>query len=211
MGKIRKKEQGRQALRAGIYGGAFNPVHNGHINLAKRFIEIARLDKLFVVPTSVPPHKSGDSLVSGEDRLNMLSLAFEDNDKIEISDAEFKRQGKSYTYDTVMQFRKEYPNADFYLLVGQDQFLSFDKWYRFQDILKETTLCTAAREENSKELLFEFAENTLGISNCIIADFEPIVVSSSEIRDKIKNSESVQSLAPQKVLDYIENKELYRD
>lgn len=198
-------------MRAGIYGGAFNPVHNGHINLANRFIEIAKLDKLFVVPTSVPPHKSGENLVSGDDRLCMLELAFNGNDKIKVSDAEFKREGKSYTYDTVMQFRREYPDADFYLLIGQDQFLTFDKWYKYEELLKQTTLCTAARENNSREALLDFAKNFLGVSNCIIADFEPIVVSSSEIRDKIKNGESAAGLAPQKVLDYIEKKGLYRD
>ncbi|MDE6412861.1 MAG: nicotinate (nicotinamide) nucleotide adenylyltransferase [Eubacterium sp.] len=197
-------------MRIGIFGGAFNPVHNGHINLAKSYLESLSLDKLLLIPTANPPHKTAEGLADEEDRLNMLSIAFNAVDRVEISDIEFQRNEKSYTYDTVRELRKTYCNDEFFLIIGDDQFLSFDKWYKYNELLSEVVLCTAAREENKREEIIAFAEKLLnGSSKYYLADFEPVVVSSSEIREKIKKNEDISALVPAEVSEYIKDKGLY--
>ncbi len=196
-------------MKIGFFGGAFNPVHNGHINLAEKYIDILNLDKLLIVPTANPPHRNAGDFVSTRHRMNMLHSAFGENKKFEISDIEFKLKGKSYTYNTLKELKEIYNDAEIYLIVGEDQFLYFDKWYRFREILNTVTLCTAQRNKDKAEELKAFAENTLSCKNYVIADFDPVVVSSSEIRERIKNNEKVDGLIPERVLRYIEENELY--
>lgn len=197
-------------MRFGIFGGAFNPVHNGHINLAKSYLSSLALDKLLIIPTANPPHRSAIGLASEADRLNMLSLAFADVDKIELSDIEFKRSEKSYTYDTVKELRKTYTNDEFFLIIGEDQFLMFDQWYKSEELLDEVVLCTAARERDTQKALNDYAQKLLGSKyGYYIADFDPIVVSSSELRKKLKAGEDVCAYLPAEVYNYIKDKGLY--
>ncbi len=197
-------------MRIGIFGGAFNPVHNGHLNLAETFFEDLSLDKLFFIPTAKPPHKSDEGLLSGEDRVNMLRLAVE-NKPYEISTIEFERNDKSYTYDTLIELKRFYPDSEFFLIIGADQFIHFDKWYRYADILNMVTLCTSAREnEEEKQLIIKSAKR-LGIKDRFYMSSRAVIrVSSSEIRGKIKNGSDVSMLLPKKVFDYISEKGLYR-
>lgn len=197
-------------MRIGIFGGAFNPVHNGHLNLAETFFEDLRLDKLLLIPTAKPPHKSDEGLLSGQDRVNMLRLAVE-NKPYEISTIEFERNDKSYTYDTLIELKRLYPDSEFFLIIGADQFIHFDKWYRYADILGMVTLCTSAREnEEEKQLIIKSAQR-LGIKDSFYMSSRAVIrVSSSEIREKIKNGSDVSSLLPKKVFDYISEKGLYR-
>ena len=197
-------------MRLGIFGGAFNPVHNGHINLAKSYLSSLALDKLLIIPTANPPHRSAVGLADEEDRLNMLSLAFEGVDKIELSDIEFKRREKSYTVDTVKELRKTYTNDEIFLIIGEDQFLMFNSWYKYEELLDEVVLCTAAREKDTQKALIRYAQKLLGSKyGYYIADFEPIVISSSELREKLKAGEDVSAYLPDKVYDYIKDKGLY--
>ncbi len=198
-------------MKTGIFGGAFNPVHSGHVNLAKSYTDILSLDRLLVIPTAVPPHRECRDFAPAQDRFNMLSLAFENVDKAEISDIEFKLSDKSYTFNTLTALRESYPEDEFFLIIGEDQFLAFESWYRYRDILNMATLCTAPREENARQAMIEFAEKTLGGIKYYLADFKPYVVSSSEIRAKIKSGKSIEGLVPQAVEEYINCKGLYRD
>ena len=111
-------------MRIGIFGGTFNPVHIEHVNLAKAGIEELKLDKLFILPTYISPHKKSVS-VSATDRLNMLKLAFSDVDKAIVSDYEIERKGKSYTYLTVEHFKKEFPDSEIFLMMGADMLKIF--------------------------------------------------------------------------------------
>lgn len=197
-------------MRIGIFGGAFNPVHNGHLNIADAFYEALSLDKLLFIPTAKPPHKSDAGLLSGEDRVNMLRLAVE-NKPYEISTIEFERNDKSYTYDTLIELKRLYPDSEFFLIIGADQIIHFDKWYRYEDILGMVTLCTSAREnEEEKQLIIKSAQR-LGIKDSFYMSSRAVIkVSSSEIREKIKNGSDVSALLPKKVFDYISEKGLYR-
>ena len=134
-----------EMLRIGIYGGTFAPIHNGHVEAAKAFMEQMKLDYLFVIPTCLPPHKQVDASDDPLYRLRMCELAFRGIDGVVISDVEIARGGRSYTYDTLVELSR--PDARLFLLCGTDMVLTFDKWYRFEDIFK---LCypTYVRREN---------------------------------------------------------------
>ena len=197
-------------MKIGIFGGAFNPVHNGHLNIADAFYEDLKLDKMLLIPTANPPHKSGAGLLSGDDRINMLRLAIE-NKPYEISTIEFEHNDKSYTYNTLLELKRLYPEADLFLIIGADQIINFEKWYRYSDILDMVTLCASAREsEEEKQIIIKSAQR-LGIQDRFYMSGRAVLrVSSSEIRDKIKNGSDVSKLLPKKVFDYISEKGLYR-
>ncbi len=190
-------------MKIGIFGGTFNPVHNGHVRLAENFKEELNLDKLLIIPTAVPPHKEAENIASGEDRLKMCELAFENIG--EVSDIELARGGRSYTVETLESLKEIYTDAEFYFLVGSDMLLCFRRWYRYEDILSMCTLCATDRDnaESCRD-----ADNEL-FEKIIFCDFPKTVVSSSEVREKLKKKEDILHLVPQKVEKYIKEKGLY--
>lgn len=195
--------------RIGIFGGAFNPVHNGHICLAENYLNALSLDKILFIPTSVPPHKTAQHLASGKDRMNMLKSAVSGNDKFETTDIELMREGKSYSFDTITQLKKIYPLDELFLIVGSDQFFSFQSWYRADDILSMVTVVTAAREKNEYKALLDFKSQHDNMKNTIVSNFSVIEVSSSEIRNKIKAGADISALVPKAAADYIKENKLY--
>ncbi len=190
-------------MKIGLFGGTFNPVHKGHVNLVKNFKDKLSLDKVLVIPTAVPPHKQAESLVSSEDRLSMCRLAF--GTLAEVSDVEIARGGRSYTVETLEELKKIYKDDDLYFLVGSDMLLSFKRWYRWEDILTMCTLCATDRdnEETCRDADEEF------FSKIIFCDFPKTVVSSSEVREKLAFREDVSDLVPEEVEKYIREKGLY--
>ena len=196
-------------MKTGIFGGAFNPVHLGHTGLAKNYIDALALDRIIFIPTSVAPHKSSEEFASNEHRINMLSLAIEGESNFEISDIEFKREGKSYTIDTLCELKKQYPDDEFYLIMGSDQFLYFNNWYKAQEIASLATLCTAARNEQDFKKLLDFKSENGYLKNAIITDFDVFEISSSELRNMIKNNENIEKYVSKAVADYIKENNLY--
>ena len=200
-------------MRIGIFGGSFNPPHLGHRRLADEMMEAAALDKMLIIPAGIPPHKNTDELISTEHRFEMCKLAFND-DKYIISDIEFHRQGKSYTVDTVAEIRKIYPDDELFLIIGSDMLLSFHRWYRHEDILKEVALCVATREnEILTDELLKYANETLKLSEneIIISQIAPFVCSSTAIRSEIRQGQNVSDYVDTDVSDYIIRKGIYTD
>lgn len=205
--------ENEQDIRVGIYGGTFAPVHNGHIQAAKLFMEQMRLDYLFVIPAAIPPHKTINGSDNPEHRLNMCALAFGDMDGVVVSDMEVKRGGKSYTVDTLRELSAK--GRRLLMLCGTDMVLSFDTWYRYKEILE---LCYPVyiRRENDKLLdsmivskLTKYYEESGKMFRKIIG--EPIQLSSSEIREKVRRGEDISSLVPPAVAEYIKLYGLYRE
>lgn len=200
-------------MRIGIYGGTFNPPHAGHLRLAEEMLEAASLDKIIVIPASTPPHKSDNGLVSEEHRLKMCSMVFSDS-RFEVSDLEIKRKGKSYTFDTVSQLKREYPDDELFLIIGSDMLLSFDKWYRYEDILSEVTLCVATREDEiSAEQLLSYAEEALKLNreDIIVSSMRAFECSSTDVRRLIREGDSTENFLPEKVEKYICENGIYSD
>lgn len=205
--------ENEQDIRVGIYGGTFAPVHNGHVQAAKLFMEQMRLDYLFVIPAAIPPHKKIDEADDPEHRLKMCALAFGNMDGVVVSDMEVKRGGKSYTVDTLRELSAK--GRRLLMLCGTDMVLSFDTWYQYKEILK---LCYPVyiRRENDKLLdsmivskLTKYYEESGKMFRKIIG--EPIELSSSEIREKVKRGEDISSLVPPAVAEYIKLHGLYRE
>lgn len=197
-------------MKIGIFGGSFDPVHNGHVKLAFHMLSALELDKLLIVPAYRSPFKPEDASHVG-DRVEMCRLAF-DAPRMEVSTLETQRGGKSYTVDTVNELRKKYGDNEYFLIVGADQLLQFDRWYRFSDILSSVTLCAAARTGTDKRPEMElFADKVLRrYGRCLICDFEPLEISSTLIRETIASGGNASEYLPEAVYDYIKNRGLYK-
>lgn len=196
-------------MRIGVFGGTFNPVHNGHVRLAWEFKTLLNLDRVLVIPTCLPPHKSSGLLVSGEHRLKMCELAFNDS-SFEVSDIELKRGGKSYSFDTLTYLHSVYPDSEFFFIMGTDMLLCFDKWYRYKDLLKLCTPCVAVRdEEHNLDELRQYVAEHEGMEHTVFSHMSSFPVSSTELREMLSNGSDVTKLLPQSVEEYIRDKGLY--
>ena len=198
-------------MKIGIYGGTFNPVHTGHIHAAKQAAELLRLDKLLMIPDRIAPHKQ---LPSGsptpEQRLEMLLLAMKNEPLIEVSDIELKREGKSYSYLTVEALRRQYPEAELYLLMGTDMFLSFQTWMNPDRIMAQATLAVMCRGEKGekekilaqKKVLEDMGAKVELVENRILA------ISSTQLRRLIA-FDCARDFLPDGVEEYIRSHKLY--
>lgn len=195
--------------RIGIFGGSFNPIHNGHVNLAKIVKNELCLDKVIFVPSNNPPHKDGDELAPDDDRFEMCRLVAEGLDGFEVSDYELCREDVSYTVYTVRHFKEIYPQDRLFWLLGSDMLLSFDTWFRYDDILRNISLAVVSREKDDMEKLKEKAEILSAYGEIFILDAVPVELSSTEIRKKIRNSQVFSCYLDKKVVKYIKLHRLY--
>ncbi len=198
-------------LRVGIYGGAFSPIHLGHIASAKAFMTQMWLDVLFVIPTGLSPHKEMAKGADGQDRLEMCRRAFEGVEGVIVSDMELRRKGKSYSVDTLRELSGD--DRRLFMLLGTDMLMNFDEWDELDEIFK---LCYPAyiRRENDRELDVKIVSKLEGYQkkygkNIIKINSPVIELSSSEIRKKIKSGEDISPYVDKNVLAYIKEKGLY--
>lgn len=198
--------------RVGIYGGTFAPVHNGHLRAAKAFMEQMKLDYLFIIPAYLPPHKQIDSSDDPLFRLRMCELAFGDMEGIVISDCEIARGGKSYTYDTLKELER--PNTRLFLLCGTDMVLTFDTWFRFEDIFKMCYPVYVRRENDpliGNRIVAKITEyyQKYGVMFRKILT-EPLELSSTDVRRAVKEGKDISGMVPEKVEKFIRENGLYR-
>ena len=197
--------------RIGIYGGTFAPIHNGHVNAAKAFMDQMQLHYLFIVPTSMTPEKIKDKGDEAIHRMKMCELAFEGEDGVIISDMEIERGGFTYTIDTIRSLARE--DRRLFLLVGTDVALKLDTWREPEEIFK---LCypTYVRRESDKILEKQMIEKNTKYLNsygkiCRRIMTPEIELSSTEIRRLVKEGKDISHLVPEKVARYIKDNKLY--
>ena len=198
-------------MKIGIYGGTFNPVHTGHIHAAKQAGEILGLDKLIMIPDRIAPHKEIPSgSPSPEQRLEMLRLAVAGEAGIEVSDIELKREGKSYTYLTVEALAEQYPEAQLYLLMGTDMFLTFHTWKNPERITAKATLAVMYRGEKGEREKIDACEAAMEASGVRVelVKNEIIPISSTQLRRLIAFG-CAGDFLPHGVYDYIREQKLY--
>lgn len=193
-------------MKIGVFGGTFNPPHNGHVRLAKAAADELKLDKLLVIPSCIPPHKIAAKLADGQERLEMCRLAFGCDPRFEVSPMELERGSKSYTVETLRELKALYPDSELYFIVGSDMLESFDKWYLWQEILSLSVLCAASREEGYSPDLSRFGKLAERIK---IITLDPLEVSSTQIRNSA--GEVSPELLDPKVAAYIREHGLYDD
>lgn len=197
-------------MKTGLFGGSFNPIHNGHINLAVSVKESLDLDRVFLIPSGTAPHKSSAEYAAAEDRLEMCRLACSGIDGLEVSDYEIKKSGKSYTIYTVEHFRKEFPEDELYWLVGSDMLLSFETWFRYRDILKNSSVAAISRTGDDINELLKMSEKLSEYGICIVINADTITISSTQLRKMIKNNCDLSCYLNRKVVKYIILKNLYK-
>lgn len=199
-------------MKTGVFGGTFNPVHNGHIMLAEYCMDSVGLDRIIMIPTAVPPHKISNNLASENDRLNMCKLACRGKENFFVSDIEIKRQGKSYTYETLTQLKEIYPDDHLYTIMGADMFLTLDRWKNPEIIFEKSSIITIPRDEENKHELENFYNKVLkamGASSVILPN--PVMsVSSTFIRENLDNFNLISNMLDKGVYDYIIKNNLYR-
>ena len=200
-------------MRLGIYGGTFSPIHMGHVRAAEAFLEAMALDRLLVIPTAVPPHKAEVAGADAAARLTMARLAFADSDaRLAVSDYEIRREGKSYTVYTLEHFTA--PDTTLYLLVGTDMFLTLAKWFRAEDIFRLADIVLMRRETDAglTGLLSETAADYRARFGARIHEIDepPLVISSTELRERLRAGLPTGGMLPDAVAEYIAKNNLYR-
>ena len=198
--------------RIGIYGGTFNPPHIGHIQAAKQAVKALGLSKLLIIPAYAPPHKAvlpTNSPTAGQ-RLEMLRIAVADCPEIEVSDMELRREGISYTVETVLALKRQYPEGELVLLMGTDMFLTFESWMRWEEILQNAALGVFYRgDKGEKPAIARKKEEleALGASVTLVQN-DVIAISSTQMR-RLLAFRCAGELLPAGVLDYIRENRLY--
>lgn len=197
-------------MRIGIYGGSFDPVHNGHINAARNFMEELSLDKIIIVPAYCSPFKKGLAVTPSQHRLNMCNIAFGNTEGFEVSDVEILRADEGYMSDTVAQIREQYPDAELFLLLGSDQLLIFQKWHAWSKITDEATVAAAARTWDD-DAAMEAAAAVLRSygAEVIIVPIDVKELSSTDVREAVRRGDDISAMVPPGVAEYIWDNYLY--
>ena len=204
-------------MKIGIYGGTFNPPHLGHITAARAVFELLGLDQLLVIPAGLPPHKTmPDGSPTSAQRLEMTRLAAEQLDlgeRVKVLDMELRREGRSFTSDTLAQLKDQYPNDELWLLMGTDMFLTLQTWHEPEKILQLAGIAAFGRTEEDTEGLFSIQRGYLcevyPQARIFTLTIPGVVdVSSTELREKLAKGEGGNLLAPA-VYGYILRQGLY--
>ena len=188
-------------MKIGILGGTFNPVHIGHLILAEEAREKLGLDKVIFVPSFLPPHKDNSDIAKATDRLSMIKLAIKTNKYFLVSDTEIKRNGRSYTIDTIKEFKERFRTDDLYFIIGSDLLKYLDEWKDLNEIIKLVRFIVATRPGFPLEKIPSYID-TLPI--------RAVDISAFEIRECVKENKSFHYLVPEGVFNYINKRALYK-
>lgn len=192
-------------VKTGIFGGSFDPAHIGHRKLAESYLASGEIEELWITPTPVPPHKETDSSTNASMRFELAKATFHDIPNCFVSDLEFHLSAPHYTFKTLEHARTQFPDREFLLCIGQDSINNFSSWKNYQLILDHTTILVAVRPKEGERKL-DFPESVKFIPH------KPIAVSSSDIREQIKEdtSEEWRELLTREAVEIIDREQLYR-
>jgi len=198
-----------------LFGGTFDPIHNGHLLVARVAAEKLKVGQTILIPAAIAPHKQGRSFSDAKDRLAMAVLAIEGDEGFAVSDCEIARSGPSYTLDTIRYFRGHYgADVPLYWLIGADSLCELHKWYRVDELAGQVIIVTAGRPGSRVDDLMELSKR---LSSAKIEQIKghildtPLVdISSTDIRQRVRNGLPVNSLLPSAVAEYIIRRGLYQ-
>ena len=188
----------------GLFGGSFNPTHNGHLSLARQLMEKAHLDEVWLMVSPQNPLKQQSDLLGDEERLAMARAAVKDMPGIVVSDYEMHLPRPSYTWNTLQALSRDYPDREFVLMIGGDNWASFDRWYRHDDILKNYRVVVYPRRETVEDGLSGIDGRQVSL-----VEAELIDISSTDIRRRIREGRSIRQLVPRAVADMIKRNGYY--
>lgn len=193
-------------------GGTFNPIHYGHLIMCEGIREEFKLEKVIFIPARIPPHKTDNKIIEAYDRLKMVRLAITDNPFFEASDMEMKRDGSSYTIDTLMAFKKIYGEQKrLFLIVGADSLVQIETWKNFSDIFKLAEIIVASRPNTQESCLENTIIKLVSQFGAKIMKFsgKAMNYASTDIRRRVEEGLSIKYLVPPAVEAYIRKNRLY--
>ncbi len=189
--------------RIGVFGGTFDPIHNAHLKIARAALEWAKLDEVLFVVAARPPHKRDETYASPAERLAMVEKALEHEDRMRACDIELRRDGPSYTSDTLRALEKEYPRAEFFLIIGLDSLVDLPKWHEPDAILERARLIAVPRAGNQVEIPKQLE------GKYDLLPFDTIDVSSTTVRERVQQNEDIVDLVPASVASHIREERTY--
>ncbi len=191
--------------KIGLYFGTFNPIHSGHLIIANYMVEFSKLDEVWMVVTPHNPFKKKSSLLENHHRLEMVYRACEDYDKLKPSDIEFNLPQPNYTVNTLVQLEEKYPDLEFALIMGEDNLKSFHKWKNYEAILERYSIYVYPRISEGVMV------NELASHAKITRVSAPIIeLSSTFIRNAVKDGKNIRPMLPEKVWDYLDKMNFYK-
>lgn len=201
-------------MKIGILGGTFNPVHNGHLALAEAAFQQQPLDEIWFMPSGLPAHKATDELLPARERLFLVQLALEDRPHFKASSFEIDRAGFTYTADTLKALVRQYPDTEFYFILGGDSFMKFQNWVKPDVISAHACLLAAGRNGYSQEALLKqvkYLNQQFG-TKAKLLDLPELPISSQQIRllCTTQNYEKLTAMVPKKVLHYMMEHNLWK-
>ena len=204
------------AQRIGLYGGSFNPIHNGHLIVARAVAEQVSLERVMLLPSVRPPHKGDRQLLDARHRAEMVRLAITGETLFEFSDYDLTRDGPSYTIDTVMRFREVLgPQVELHWIIGADSLSELTTWHRVRDLVEACRIVTAARPGwdaiDWTPLRTILSDAQVAALQAGVLPTPRIDISSTDIRRRVREGRSIRYLVPDLVRSYIETNDLYRD
>ena len=188
--------------KVGLFGGTFDPIHNGHLITAQSVRELRKLDKIIFIPSFISPHKADINSAKPEHRLEMIKLATANVDFFDYNDYEIAKGGISYTVDTLREFKKSYDHIEF--IIGYDNIFQFHKWKDPDEIMKLAKIIVLRRKSS-----LPFTSEDKYVKSAIFVETRGIEISATDIRERVKNGKPINFLVPEKVKEYIYNFNLY--
>lgn len=196
-------------MKIGLFGGTFDPIHIGHMILMENVINNLDLDKIYVLPNSNPPHKLENKKTALNLRLKMVNEAIKDNPKLEINDYDYRDNEIHYTFDTINYFKKSYPNDEIFFIMGEDSFLDIEKWKNYKEILKENLIIFKRYSNKNFSLISKINQVRKYNKNIYLIDNMALDISSTLIRNLVKENKSIRYLVNDEVINIIKEEKLY--
>lgn len=193
-----------------VFGGTFNPLHIGHTEIISKLASKREIDRIVLIPTKIPPHKVVDRLADEEHRISMCNIIAQRIKKVEVSDLELKREGKSYTIDTIFDLKRLYPDSNIAITIGADMVVTFNEWKSYREIINNAKIFAFGRQTVDDEAF----KDGVAFLKSIGADIEVIDakisdISSTEIRNALFESKDISCLLDKEIYEYIIKNKLY--
>lgn len=201
-------------MKIGIMGGTFDPIHNGHLMLGEYAYQEFQLDEVWFMPNGNPPHKSNDTIESQtKNRVEMVRRAIAGKEYFSLQLYETKNKEVNYSYKTMEHFKRAYPEYTFYFIIGADSLFSIEKWVHPEILLRDCIVLAAYRDDTGTDEMLsqiQYLNDKYG-ADIRLLNTPNVDISSSDIRERIKDGLSICKMVPEAVFDYIEQNQLFRD
>ncbi len=182
-------------MKIGLFGGTFNPVHNGHLSVAKAVLEQLKLDKIWFLPSGKHPLKNNSAFLSYEQRFELIKIAINNYPEFEVHAFDFHEINLSYTDELIKKLRKLFPRNEFYFIIGEDNVSELPLWHNYKWLLDNVKIVVVNRPDIDRSDW----EKLNFLNKLLFVETKPVNISSTEIREKIEKKESIEGMVPERI------------